>query len=416
MSKTKKRDIGKSVWIFFIVVILVIILGLIVTSMIFKNPDVTPSAFGYSFFIVDEDGMGDAVPKGSLVVAKNYSPSADNLGDAILCEKVEGYGTTILRLCNIVPNTKSVVYQGFFDNDPETIIDVPSKNLIGKASSYHMNIGKFITFVTSYKGMAVMVVVPILMLLVCELIIGLFSKRAEKNNIRKEKFRKKLDAYKIPENSPLSPEKIGQHSGPVTIEDFIFGHEEKLKNRNDEKSNNRRGKASADKETEQTKQVERPKAAAVKAYESAKKDAARVERSDRSRATSQSTQASQTMPERKAAEQPVRQSARAESVRASRPTERRSEGTAAFEAGKADALREERILRRREQEAQQAKAKEGKPAEQPKEPQNPAEAPVVKEAPAEEAKAYKSSNESLAQLIKLMEEQEKLLKEKANKD
>ena len=123
MNRTKKRNLGRTVWIFFIVIILIIIAGLIVTSMIFKNSDVTPSAFGYSVYVMDEEGMGEAVPEGSLVIAKNYSPSAEDIGDAILCENVEGYGTAVLRLADIIPNTKTVVYQAFFDNDPERLID-----------------------------------------------------------------------------------------------------------------------------------------------------------------------------------------------------------------------------------------------------------------------------------------------------
>ena len=218
MAVTTKLNIGKSIWIIFIVLIMLIIAGLIVTSLVFKNKDVTPSIFGYSVFIVDEDGMGSKVPEGALVVAKNYSHAADgrkirsvaeNIGDAILCEGVGDYGTTILRLCDIVPNTETVIYQGFYDNDPKTIYNVPASKLVGQALTYHTTLGAIIRFVTSYKGMAVMVVVPLLILFVCELIVHLVGKSRAKNNIHKDKFKKQLEQYKVPENSPLNPSKIG---------------------------------------------------------------------------------------------------------------------------------------------------------------------------------------------------------------
>lgn len=227
MAQTTKKNIGKSVLVFFIVLIIIIIAGIIVTSLVFKNSDVTPSFMGYSVYIMEDDGMGQAVPKGSLVIAKNYSPSAENIGDAVLCENVNGLGTTVLRLSNIVPNTETVIYQCFFDNDHKTVYNVTSKNLIGHAVSYHDTFGKIISFVISIKGKAILVVVPLLIMLLAELIIFLVQKQNNKS-IKKDKLKSRLDQYKLAENSPLSPQKIktAPGSGPVTIEDFIFGNDE----------------------------------------------------------------------------------------------------------------------------------------------------------------------------------------------
>lgn len=230
MAQTKRKNFGKAVLIGFIVLIIIIIAGIIVTSLVFKNEDVTPSFMGYSVFVMDDDGMGEAVPKGSLVLVKNYSPSNENLGDAVLCENVKGYGTTVLRLSNIVPNTETVIYQGIFDNDKTQTFDVEASNLVGQAISYDPALGKIITFVTSIKGRAILVVVPLLMLLVCELIIHLVTKNQD-NKIKQNKLKNKIDRYKMSENSPLNPQNLASHSSataPVTIEDFIFGREENL--------------------------------------------------------------------------------------------------------------------------------------------------------------------------------------------
>lgn len=225
MAQTRKKNIGKAVLIEFIVLIMIIIAGIILTSLVFKNDDVTPSFMGYSVYLMNEDGMGNAVPKGSLVMVKNYSPSNENLGDAVLCENVKGVGTTVLRLCEIVPNTETVVYKGFYDNNKNVVYEVEAKNMVGKAVSYDPTLGKIISFVTSIKGKMILVVVPLLMMLVVELIIHLI----EKNNLKNAKNYKRPDEDVVAKNSPLNPQKLASHSaksGPLTIDEFILGLEE----------------------------------------------------------------------------------------------------------------------------------------------------------------------------------------------
>ncbi|MBE6837610.1 MAG: hypothetical protein E7509_06460 [Ruminococcus sp.] len=378
MAVTTKRNVGKTIWIIFIIVIMIIIAGLIVTSLVFKNKDVTPSVFGYSVFIVDEDGMGSKVPKGSLVIAKNYSPSAENIGDAILCEGVGEKGTTILRLCNIVPNTETVIYQGFYDNEPKKIYNVPSDQLIGKALTYHVFLGAAISFVTSYKGMAVMVVVPLLILLLCELIIHLVGKSKPKNNIQKERFRKQLAQYKTPENSPLNPSKIGSHtSGPVTIEDFIFGREEQ---QTAKKSSTVEFKA------EKTKQLEKSIEKA-KAEKNAKAIAAA--------ANAYKKAENETKPVQTVKETPVK----LERVRVTKPIAEEKKPEPEVIAPKAEIKEEIKAEPEVKPEINETAAEKPEPVEK-------------KEESAEE----KITNSSLERLIKLMEEQEKLLKSLAEKE
>lgn len=408
MNKTVRKNAAKSVWIFFIVVILVIILGLIVTALVFKNPDVTPSAFGYSAFIMDEDGMGDSVPKGALIIAKNYSPSSDNLGDAILCEEVKGHGTTVIRLSNIVPNTKTVIYQGFYDNDREKIYDIPSSKLIGKAVSYNMVLGKIISFVTSYKGRAVLIVVPILMLLVCEGIIGIYSKNAKQSR-KKEKFRRKMESYKIPENSPLNPEKINSHSGPITIEDYIFGAEESQK-----PASARKGKElSSSPEAAKRRQAKSPSAETVEF----KKDRPVVRKPNGA-----NREAAQRSGQPQRSQQPPRKprpvDSRRQPVKSGEGVPERKPARPPQKDGLKDMVREDTAVvstapaeeKVRQGGELQRTVQENIPAESTK-PAAPAAAPVQEKPIDDEV-----SNQSLARLIKLMEEQEKLLKEKSQID
>ena len=87
MSVTKrKKKSGKGVAIFFIVFIILEGLLIFGLSRVFKNKDVTPSIAGYSMYIMDGDAMGDAVPKGSLVIAANGAPSVEGIKKAVLAE------------------------------------------------------------------------------------------------------------------------------------------------------------------------------------------------------------------------------------------------------------------------------------------------------------------------------------------
>ena len=117
-------------WIFFIVIILIIIAGLIVTSMIFKNSDVTPSAFGYSVYVMDEEGMGEAVPEGSLVIAKNYSPSAEDIGDAILVKMLRGTEPPFFVLQTLSQTQKQWYIKLFLTTTRRDLLTFPQKILL----------------------------------------------------------------------------------------------------------------------------------------------------------------------------------------------------------------------------------------------------------------------------------------------
>ena len=436
MNKTKKKNPGKTVWMFFIVIILIIVAGLIVTSIVFKNPDVTPSAFGYSLYIMDEEGMGEAVPEGALVVAKNFSPSADNIGDAILCEDVRGYGTTVLRLANIVPNTETVVYQGFFDNNPSQLIDVPADKMVGQAVSFDKTAGAVIRFITSSQGIATLVVVPILILLVCELIIGMYSKKAEKE-ARNAKYRRRMRAAEEAKKSPLNAEQLKSHKTPVTIDEYIMSHvksEEKAEEeatrlmevpkrkpapnaQNTQGAKNVRPTRVPDQRrkrperperperSERTERTERPEKVERTVYS---KTAEKILAED---AAQKAALAEKQQAELKAAEQKALAEARA------RAEKELTERTAAAEEARRKALMQEEAKQQGQTAAETAAADTVSvtnvtdsanvmAAEPASKLQNPSP---------NESKSFKSSNESLARLMKLMEEQEKILRDLADK-
>ena len=156
-SATKqKSSAGKNVLIFFIVfIILEAGILLLISKVIFKNKDVTPTIAGYSLYLMDSTAMGDSVPQGSLVIASNNTtPSVDKIGEAIVCENVPGVGTSVFRLYDIseAEDKSGVIYTIYQENNPNRLYQVKSKNIVGTASTYYKTAGKVINFVISKFG------------------------------------------------------------------------------------------------------------------------------------------------------------------------------------------------------------------------------------------------------------------------
>lgn len=190
MSKTKKKSsAAKKVAIFFIVIMIIEILALVGVSRVFKNDDVTPSFAGYSVFLMDSANMDDKIPKNALVLAEELTPSRDKIGKAVLCENVPGIGTSVFWLSDVVSkgdNVDGVIYKVYQNNDPKKIYEVRGKDIVGVTDVCYVEAGKVIKFVTSYIGMAVCIIIPLLLLIIIELIIAI-AKHLSSNN-RKEHY------------------------------------------------------------------------------------------------------------------------------------------------------------------------------------------------------------------------------------
>lgn len=212
-SATKqKSSAGKNVLIFFIVfIILEAGILLLISKVIFKNKDVTPTIAGYSLYLMDSTAMGDSVPQGSLVIASNNTtPSVDKIGEAIVCENVPGVGTSVFRLYDIseAEDKSGVIYTIYQENDPNKLYQIKSKNIVGTASSYYRTAGKVLNFVISKFGFIVCLAVPVFLLIVIELIIAIAtgsSYEDDEDDDDEDEFEK------------------GGENENVSLDDFLFG-------------------------------------------------------------------------------------------------------------------------------------------------------------------------------------------------
>ena len=182
VSTSKRSGAGKSVLVFFIVFIILEMLIVFGVGKVFKNEEVTPSVMGYSLFLTKEDlltngdeGAQVAVPKNVLVIASegsiNNNPE-DKIGHAVLCENVDGVGTGVFWLANAEKTDDSTHLTYTVANGNKTF-EVAFSDLIGECTSYFKTAGTVISFMTTKLGMLCCAVVPLFLLVLIELIIAI---------------------------------------------------------------------------------------------------------------------------------------------------------------------------------------------------------------------------------------------------
>ena len=180
VSTSRRSSAGKNVLVFFIVFIILEMLIIFGIGKVFKNKDVTPSIMGYSLFMTKEDlvqngadGAVVAVPKNVLVIASDGLPDPKSkIGCAILCEKVDGVGTGVFWLADMNENKDKTGVDYTVTNGTQGHM-IKSNNIVGVCASYFVTAGTVINFVTQKFGMICCAVVPLFLLVLIELIIAI---------------------------------------------------------------------------------------------------------------------------------------------------------------------------------------------------------------------------------------------------
>ena len=213
VSTSKKSNAGKNVLVFFIVFMILEMLIIFGIGKIFKNRDVTPSVMGYSLFITREDlvqngpdGSVVAVPKNVLVIASNGLPTdvKGNVGRALLCEEVDGVGTGVFWLADYESQDGKDGVDYVVTNGTQGHV-IKASNIVGVCASYFVTAGKVINFVTQKFGMICCVVVPLFLLVLLELIIAIATHSSSDDD----------------EDEEDDEEEQGEKN--VELDDFLFG-------------------------------------------------------------------------------------------------------------------------------------------------------------------------------------------------
>lgn len=213
MTKEKKRGPYKVLGI--ISIILLIISSLFITSVqiVFKNENVTPSLFGYSLYLMEDDYM-DGIPKNSMIFATNGTPTKEDISKAVVVDDVAGYGTTVMRLVNITVENDQVFYELKFDKSTDTVM-AREKKIVGIADYSDVFSGRLIVLAKTGFGITLFLGIPALLAIIFFAL----------NSRRKTRLRKLVEKRRIKYHEELKNSKELQYvddlNNPVTLDEFV---------------------------------------------------------------------------------------------------------------------------------------------------------------------------------------------------
>ncbi len=200
MEKKKGFSILK---IFIVIVCLAAILSAVVTNIAFSN-DKIPGILGRYIYVVDKkDDMGSYVSEGAALLAKDAKNQTITNGQIVLCKPA---GSDEYRLREIINadtvndkyGTKDASHiDKASDDTPATI----SKNdILAVCSGYpeSKDLGAFITFTTSIKGILLLLILPCVILVI--LIIAKIASSSD--DLDDENF----DFYEYDEEAGKAPQ------------------------------------------------------------------------------------------------------------------------------------------------------------------------------------------------------------------
>ncbi len=183
MVERENKSAAKKVLIIMLIVELFVVLAIFLLTVIFKDENSTPSIFGNSFYITDNEKMD--VQTDSLVLTKNGRPDGSVVGGVILCENLaEGAG--IYRVVGVESTNETFIYNVCLDSEPTNIIKVDAKNVVGECKYSYHTVGKILIFMKSKTGVIICVLIPVIILAVIELVLG-FIKEMKKRELEKKR-------------------------------------------------------------------------------------------------------------------------------------------------------------------------------------------------------------------------------------
>lgn len=174
MDEKHEKGRGKKFLNIIFIIIELILIAFFAISMVFSNKTATPSLFGYSFYLMQGNGMESAIPENSLVVVKNGD--IPETGYAVLCNLIEGEHVTVLRIVGTDETNGETTYLMKSDaKGMSEVVKVEPAKIIGQATYSLDAVGKIISFVKSQAGVLVIIVIPSGIILI-SILISILSK------------------------------------------------------------------------------------------------------------------------------------------------------------------------------------------------------------------------------------------------
>ncbi|MCD7784666.1 MAG: hypothetical protein LUH18_03670 [Oscillospiraceae bacterium] len=228
----KKRKPLQIVGIVIVVILALAIVSTFVIYGIFKDSNSAPMVFGKRVYIMSGSGMEPRIPQGSAVfVEEGTLPESE--GNVILCNidgklALVGYvGSQTTTSEEGLVTTSYIVKYDSTSADQQWTVD--ADDIIGRAVSYDLLMGRVITFASSKVGMLVIVIVPCALLILYEVIMLIITSRKRKVSAEEpaEEDMSPADTLAFTMNSPekpVAPTPAVKERKPVTGNDILdFG-------------------------------------------------------------------------------------------------------------------------------------------------------------------------------------------------
>lgn len=214
-SKEIKTSPFKVFGIIFLIILILSTAFVVLVHVAFKNENVTPSVGGYSLYLIHDDYMSPKIEKNTLIFATNGVPTNEDIGKVVISDDVKGYGTTAMRLINLVVEDNKLYYELKFDKSEDTVM-VREKKIVGIANYQFEFMGKVIVLANSAIGYFIFIGVPALLVIIC----FAMSKHSKTKQIAKREKNREEYQKKLAESDEDSQ---------VSFDDFV-NENEKLNN------------------------------------------------------------------------------------------------------------------------------------------------------------------------------------------
>lgn len=191
-SKEIKTSPFKVFGIIFLILLILSTSFVVLVHIAFKNENVTPSLGGYSLYLINDDYMSPKIEKNTLIFATNGVPTNEDIGKVVIADNVKGYGTTAMRLTNLVVENNKLYYELKFDRSEDTVM-VREKKIVGIANYQFELMGKIIVLANSVIGYFIFIGVPALLMIICfAMSKHSKTKQIAKREKKREEYQKNL--------------------------------------------------------------------------------------------------------------------------------------------------------------------------------------------------------------------------------
>ncbi len=201
-NKEVKTSPFKVFGIIFLIILIISCLFVALVHIAFKNENVTPSIGGYSLYLIHDDYMSPNIKKNTLILATNGTPAKEDAGKVVIADDVSGangitYGTTAMRLVDLVVENDKLYYELKFDNSMDTTM-VKGNKIVGIANYQFEWLGKIIILANSTVGYFVFIGIPALLMII---FLALSRHSKKKQIINRE--RKREEYHKTIEDNEV---------------------------------------------------------------------------------------------------------------------------------------------------------------------------------------------------------------------